>query len=228
MRRKKRKTPDAPTAPQVKPFSNSPFEGLKKAIGTLPAPPKPEPPPPPPAPPPPDPFEEAMQGVRIIDAYRALDPKLPGKLRKHAPPQPIEEDEAQGLRDTISGKRKIVLAYTDEYLSWCRGDLPADLADRVHEGRYSVQAALDLHGLTLEEAAISFDEFMREARMQGLFCIKVIHGRGLKSPGKPVIREAFKRWIDGPYRKFLDAYATARPNDGGLGATYLILKGGKR
>ncbi|MEW6002370.1 MAG: Smr/MutS family protein, partial [Nitrospirota bacterium] len=81
-----------------------------------------------------------------------------------------------------------------------------------------------LHGTTLNEAEEAFGLFFKNAIKKGLFCVKVIHGRGLKSPKGPVLKEALKTWLQGPFRKWVLAYATAKDCDGGLGATYIILK----
>ncbi len=78
--------------------------------------------------------------------------------------------------------------------------------------------------MTLSEAEESLKRFFREAMNKGLFCVKVIHGRGLKSPKGPVLKKALINWLQGSFRKWVMAYATAKDCDGGLGATYIILK----
>ncbi|MGB9761249.1 MAG: Smr/MutS family protein [Caldimicrobium thiodismutans] len=51
-----------------------------------------------------------------------------------------------------------------------------------------------------------------------------MHGRGLSSKGKPVLKEKVREWLEkGPYRKYILAYASAKPCDGGPGATYVLL-----
>jgi DNA-nicking Smr family endonuclease len=78
--------------------------------------------------------------------------------------------------------------------------------------------------MTLCEAEEALISFFRDAVKRRLFCIKVIHGRGLRSPNGPVIKEALKQWLHGPFRKWVMAYASAKDCDGGLGATYIMLK----
>ena len=99
-----------------------------------------------------------------------------------------------------------------------------DIAWRLHQGDFSVQDYIDLHGMTLSEAEEALCLFFREAIKKRLFCVKVIHGRGLRSPRGPVLKEALKRWLQGSFKKWVLAYSTAKDCDGGLGATYLILK----
>jgi DNA-nicking Smr family endonuclease len=94
----------------------------------------------------------------------------------------------------------------------------------LHEGDFSVQDFIDLHGMTLAEAEEAFSFFFRDSLRKHLFCVKVIHGRGLRSPGEPVLKTALVKWLQGTFRKRILAYATAKDCDGGLGATYIILK----
>ncbi|MBF0554323.1 MAG: Smr/MutS family protein [Nitrospirae bacterium] len=86
-----------------------------------------------------------------------------------------------------------------------------------------MQDYLDLHGYTLEEAEIMAGEFIRDSVRRRLRCVKIIHGRGLRSPSGPVIKDALMRWLTGR-RKYVKAFATARGCDGGLGAVYVLLK----
>ncbi|KJU85869.1 smr domain-containing protein, partial [Candidatus Magnetobacterium bavaricum] len=94
----------------------------------------------------------------------------------------------------------------------------------LHEGMYSVQDFLDLHGCTLAEAELIISGFIKESIRKGYRCIKVIHGRGLRSPNGPVLKSALVKWLSGQMRKYIMAFATAPQYDGGLGALYILLK----
>ena len=55
--------------------------------------------------------------------------------------------------------------------------------------------------------------------------IFVVHGRGLKSPDKPVLKAKVFEWLTrGPLRAHVIALASARSCDGGAGATYVLLR----
>jgi DNA-nicking Smr family endonuclease len=70
--------------------------------------------------------------------------------------------------------------------------------------------------------------FIRDGLRRGYRCLKIIHGRGLKSPRGPVLKEFVIRLLSGPLSKHVDAFATARQCDGGLGALYVLLRTGTR
>ncbi|GAB4388356.1 MAG: hypothetical protein Kow0025_07150 [Thermodesulfovibrionales bacterium] len=168
-----------------------------------------------------DEFARAMAGVREIKEFREIPPKAPSGTK----PRPCPADDTlRDLREIVEGKRRIRLSDTAEYVEWVTPGARRDTARRLHGGHFAVQDSIDLHGMSASEAEAAFGEFMRRAALNGLACVKVIHGRGLRSPNGPVLKEALKKWLHGPYRKRVAAYATARHCDGGLGATYILLR----
>lgn len=168
-------------------------------------------------------FREAMADVREIKEFREIPFRKAPEIRPRAC---REDDTLSALREIVSGKRKIRLSDTGEYIEWTFHGSRRDIAGRLHRGDFSVQDFIDLHGMTLGEAEEALRCFFRESARRRLFCVKIIHGRGLRSPQGPVLKEALKGWLHGTLRKWTAAYATARDCDGGLGAVYIILKSG--
>jgi len=93
-------------------------------------------------------------------------------------------------------------------------------------GEFSVQGHLDLHGLTRAEAKAQVDSFLQEARRKGKRCVVLVHGRGLHSKDQmPVLKEALRTWLaTARFGRHVLAFATARPQDGGAGAVYVLLR----
>jgi len=166
-------------------------------------------------------FLDAMADVREIKEFREIPLKKPPRF-KHRPVR--TDDSIEILRQIVNGKGKIRLSDTGEYIEWISPAIRKDIAQRLHQGDFSVQDYIDLHGMTLSEAEEALCLFFKEAVKKRLFCVKVIHGRGLRSPRGPVLKEALKKWLQGSFKKWVLAYSTAKDCDGGLGATYLILK----
>jgi len=166
-------------------------------------------------------FRDAMADVREIREFRELPLKSPPKFGKT---RPVKDDSLDILQQIVDGKRKITLADTAEYIEWIRPKVRKDILRRLHNGDFSVQDSIDLHGMTLGIAEEAFSAFLREALKNHLFCIKVIHGRGLRSPHGPVLKDALIKWLRGTFSKWVLAYVTAKDCDGGLGATYILLK----
>ncbi len=166
-------------------------------------------------------FADAMADVREIKEFREISPKQPAKV----PPLPKQRDDTiEELRRIVRGESKIRISDTGEYIEWTGPSVRKDIAQRLHRGNFSVQDFIDLHGMSLAEAEEALTLFLREAIRKRLFCVKVIHGRGLRSQKGPVLKEALKKLLQGQFRKWVIAYSTAKACDGGLGATYVILK----
>jgi len=96
----------------------------------------------------------------------------------------------------------------------------------LQRGRVRVEAALDLHGLTVEAARRRLQQFLDEALSECLGCVRIVHGKGLRSgPAGPVLKSlvhAVLRSVDG-----VAAFNDAPPGDGGSGATIVLLRSGR-
>ncbi len=168
-------------------------------------------------------FDKAMAGVKEIREFRDMR-----TCRKKTVP-PVRKDVSdfdalQALEEIVAGRRAVKLADTQEYVEWVNEDFRGDFTKLLHEGRVSVKDCLDLHGLTAEEAEKAVALFLRESMRKGYRCLKIIHGRGLRSPRGPVLKAALIKRLSGHYRKNIIAFVTARQCDGGLGALYVLLK----
>lgn len=166
-------------------------------------------------------FKEAMADVREITEFR----KLPRAESPKTVPFLCRKDDAiDTLKRIVKGQEKIRISDTAEYMAWVKPRVRKDILEKLHRGDYAVQDSIDLHGMTLAEAEEALFQFFRSSVQRGLFCIKVIHGRGLRSPRGPVLKEALKTFLHRSFSKWILAYATARHSDGGWGATYILLK----
>jgi DNA-nicking Smr family endonuclease len=88
-----------------------------------------------------------------------------------------------------------------------------------------VQAQLDLHNLRTEEARDALGQFIREKYKQGMRCVRVVHGKGLGSPGKvSVLKPKVQSWLI--QKNQVLAFVQATPAQGGAGALVVLLQGG--
>jgi DNA-nicking Smr family endonuclease len=206
-------------------FSFRPFDKLKKQIERA----RPTPPPaqePPKGLPSSDDeiFTTAMSDVREIEGFRVLPCSKPARREAPARKKTDPDDEALRILEQIaSGEQPINLSDTQEYVEWTNPGYRQGVTADLHIGRYSVQGMLDLHGLTGNEVNEELDGFLATAFTKGWRCVKVIHGRGLRSVKGPVLKDAVIRRLLGRYRKDILAFVSARQCDGGVGALYVLL-----
>ena len=169
-------------------------------------------------------FMEAMADVRPIARNNLIDPG--------AYPQPLQISEHDGeadsrlqLENLIKYGEGFVVADTSEYIEGTGYNVHPEFTGRLHRGDFSIQAHLDLHGLGVEDARQAFETFFKETITSGKRAVLIVHGRGLSSPAKPVLKTKVVEWLTcGPWRKWVIAFTSARSCDGGAGATYVLLR----
>ncbi|HEX7381325.1 MAG TPA: Smr/MutS family protein [Nevskiaceae bacterium] len=136
--------------------------------------------------------------------FREADERAVMQELLYGPFEPDTADDVDALRYRTSGVRDRV---------W----------RRLARGAYHVDAELDLHGLNRERAYVAVHEFLGECGRRDRRCIRIIHGKGLRSPGNgPVIRRLLGSWLR--RRRDVLAFCLAQPKDGGSGATYVLLR----
>jgi DNA-nicking Smr family endonuclease len=169
-------------------------------------------------------FGREMVDVLVIEEFRSLACAPRQRKTKIEPvPRDPEEEAFQVLCDITAGDHPIHLPDTQEYVEWIHPQFRDDIIQSLHEGKFAVQAFLDLHGCTIPEAEEELDEFIKDALKKSLRCVKVIHGRGLRSVKGARLKYAVVARLSGHFRKDIIAYVTARQCDGGLGALYVLL-----
>lgn len=163
---------------------------------------------------------------------RAIGPTQPLRAHGrvvHAPapvtPEPRQRalDEQAVLREAISDEFDAsTLLHTDEHLSFRRPGIGPDVPPRLRRGDWTVQAEIDLHGMRTDEAREALGALLREATKAGLRCVRVVHGKGLGSPGRtPVLKARVHGWLI--QKKEVLAFVQAKPLEGGAGALLVLL-----
>ena len=140
-------------------------------------------------------------------------------------PEPRQRlaDEAQVLIDAISDEFDAsTLLEVDDLLSFRRPGIGQDVLRRLRRGEWSIQNQLDLHGLRREEAREQLTHFVRVCHRRGVRCVRVVHGKGLGSPGKmPVLKSKVHSWL--VQKAQVLAFVQAKPSEGGAGALVVLL-----
>lgn len=146
-----------------------------------------------------------------------------GTLKPKPVPRPQEPDSALMPEENLAGPVNIEgwlgMEIEDTYL---RTGFPRRTLTDLRRGRWAIQAELDLHGLIREEAGEVLTHFLADCRDEGLRCIRIIHGRGLSSPGGKSVLKAFSRhWLAS--QQDVVAFCQTNPRDGGEGALLVLL-----
>lgn len=166
-------------------------------------------------------FERAVGAVHRLPHHGRHTPPRPTPLPV---PQQRRRDEEAVMQEALSDEFDAeTLLHTDEHLSFRRPGVGPEVVRKLRQGDWSLQAQVDLHGLRTDEARSTLATFVREAHKHGLRCVRVVHGKGLGSPGKtPVLKGKVHSWL--VQKNEVMAFVQARPAEGGAGALVVLLR----
>lgn len=166
-------------------------------------------------------FRQTVGAVRPLPSNDQVptDPALPDPL-------PLQHwaDEKRVLLEAMSDEFDAsTLLDTDDQLSFRRKGIGRDVVHKLRAGSWTIQRQIDLHGFRTDEAREALGAFIRQAQRQGLRCVRVVHGKGLGSPGRmPVLKGRVHSWL--VQKNEVLAFVQARPVDGGAGALVVLLR----
>lgn len=178
------------------------------------------------------------EALKRSEADKNLFQRAAGKVQRlgehgrvHHPPEPVapipaqrQLDDQRVLHEAISDQFDAsTLLEVDDALSFRRPGIGIDVARKLRRGHWSIQSEIDLHGLRSDDAREALAGFLRDATRQGLRCVRVVHGKGLGSPGKtPVLKGKVHGWL--VQKNEVLAFVQARGDEGGAGAVVVLLK----
>jgi DNA-nicking Smr family endonuclease len=167
-------------------------------------------------------FVRAAGAVQPLPDKRHAESPKPAKMPST---MQYQRDEQAVLKEAISDEFDVsTLLDTDEHLSFRRPGIGPDVPRKLRRGDWSIQRQLDLHGLRRDEAREALGQFIREAHKHGIRCVRVVHGKGLGSPGKaPILKSRVHSWL--VQKNEVLAFVQAKPADGGAGALVVLLSG---
>ena len=160
-------------------------------------------------------FAEAMRGAR---------PLPPGRARVAGPPSAATPRRTPAATPAVS---PFIVEQTGDSVAGRARDVAAKLLRELRGGAHAVDARLDLHGQSRAEALRALERFLIAAASRGARGLLVIHGRGQGSDtGTPILRPAVWEWLASAAaeRCGVMAFTSARPRDGGDGATMILLR----
>ena len=143
------------------------------------------------------------------------------------PPRTDEDAEVLAqLSELVACEAPFDLADSDEFIEGSLPSLDPQLLRKLRKGEIALQGHVDLHGLTRDEAKVALERFLLGSRQAGKRCVLVVHGRGLHSKDEiPVLKTGVQLWLTrGKIARWVLAFTTARPHDGGAGAVYVLLR----
>jgi len=167
------------------------------------------------------------------EAVADATPIVSDRVRHEPPPPPpiprqLRRDERAALAESLrqSDLLDLRLEGGDE-AAWLRPGMSPSVLKDLRRGRWVVQAHLDLHGMNREQARQQVALFVAECIAQGRRCVRIVHGKGLGSPGRePVLKKLALGWL--AQKTEVLAFCQARVAEGGAGAVIVLLQAARQ
>jgi len=164
-------------------------------------------------------LRRALAGVKPL---AGRDARVPPRRAKPAPHAPAS---GAGAHTEPGAGEPFVIVSSGERLEGFAAGIDRAWLRRLRSGDVAVEERLDLHGLTARTARAAVTRALLAAHEAGRRCVLVVHGRGARSAEGPVLKAFLLRWLtEARVAPLVMAFSSARPEHGGAGATYVLLR----
>lgn len=173
-------------------------------------------------------FRMAMQGVTPLKQSEKVTLSLKTVAEKRGKPyfsRPLEKPASNPLpavRTLYSPESTYFTLQAESKLAFMRNHVPKKQFHALRSGQLPWQAVLDLHGMTREQAQKMVCQFIHTSLQKRCRVVLIIHGKGSVQGEAPILKNLTYHWlIQFPQ---INAFHSAVPKDGGMGAVYILLK----
>lgn len=149
---------------------------------------------------------------------RPREKPAPGTLyRRQAAQRPLDGD------GNFLTTGFVEFVHPQAVLSFKRGGVQNGVFSKLQHGGYPIEATLDLHLMTLEEAREQVYAFVRDCVRYDVRTALINHGKGARNKeSQAMIKSYVARWL--PQLPEIMAFHSALGLHGGTGAVYVLLR----
>lgn len=161
---------------------------------------------------------EPLKGDAIAEVRQPLTPTQAREERRRAAVESAKLSVADQLPEQVTDWVEPL-----ETISWRRDGVQDGVFRRLKRGQYQIQASLNLHQHRVSQARLAVASFIQECHQKGVRNALIIHGMGRHSQPQPALLKSLcRQWL--PMLEQVLALHSARPEHGGAGASYVIIR----
>ncbi len=163
-------------------------------------------------------FRHAIGKVRSVNNDKVL-------LNQENKPKPYPKPLATHVDSHLSdpATTDIEKVGLEDSLSFIAPGLQNNVLKKLRRGFFGLDAEIDLHGLSSNEAKRQLLHFLQSCIEQGCRCVHIVHGKGHRSADNhPVLKNNLNLWLR--QHENVQAFCSAPPKDGGTGAVFVLLQ----
>lgn len=160
-------------------------------------------------------FHKAVEGTKPL-VQKKIRLKPASTKRKPVTRRIFHEDEFN-----FSEAHDLDPVYGEEYIAHKQSGVSNKTLRKLRKGQYNVDAILDLHGMSVEEAQTAVNHFLKQCLHEGIRIVLIIHGKGRHNQ-MPILKNKLNHWLR--EINVVLAFCSAAPLHGSRGAIYVMLK----
>ncbi len=164
-------------------------------------------------------FRNAVRGVKPLAHTKVPPPKTAPRAFKKRRAEPENENVAIGFQ--FSDYETLPPVNHDELLQFIRSGVSPKILRKMRLGQYNVNAILDMHGKTVEQAREALSQFLLHCQEDGIQQVLIIHGKG-RNAVHPILKNKLNHWLRQTAQVL--AFCSATPHNGSSGALYVLLR----
>jgi DNA-nicking Smr family endonuclease len=170
-------------------------------------------------------LQNSQGGDQIIKDAPIHHPRS-GPAARDAAPMPLQPSPAPlALSKRLIGSLAMPATKPKAALQSAINRIEPALLKRIAKGRLEVEAKIDLHGMTQDEAYMLLYGFLSEAAARHLRTVLVITGKGRSLKSEGALKRAVPIWLAQPlFARLTSGYSDAAQGHGGEGALYVRIK----
>ncbi|MCW8196063.1 DNA endonuclease SmrA [Proteobacteria bacterium 005FR1] len=169
-------------------------------------------------------FREAIGNVRPIKTAERV--KLEKKSAEASPG--LEQRRRDAVAQAADGTQVLTGDFVTpvdphDILDYKRPGIQHGVYKNLRLGKYSIDAQLDLHRLTVDQARQALSQFISDCLAHNIRCALVTHGKGEnRQPQPALLKSCVAHWL--PQLESVMAFHSAQKQHGGSGATYVLIR----
>lgn len=161
-------------------------------------------------------FRSVMEGVKPLAQTKVIQHQTPPNRKSQSsfsenrnPFNLFDEEQTEEI-------------FGETSLEFHRGGLQHKVLRKLRQGKYNVEAILDMHGMRVAEAKEALNYFILNCLKKDIRHVLIIHGKG-RITKKPILKNKVNQWLR--QIEYVLAFCSATAEEGRTGAVYVLLKG---
>ncbi len=157
----------------------------------------------------------------------AVEPRV--ALVKHSMSEvALRQKRADAVRTEVEEYNRLSGEFIEpvdphDVLAFKRPGIQNGVYRNLRLGKYTMDARLDLHNLTVEQARLAVHTFVQDCCQHDIRSALITHGKGEgRKPQPAMLKSCIAHWL--PQLTEVQAFHSAQKQHGGVGATYVLIR----